>query len=364
MKNKKLIIIIAVVVVVILTAGIIVLSALGGSDSADLAQSTSSSRRTRSSSNRTSSTSGGGSSAYEPTLPTFNFSDNRIWVGAEDCYYDGGNYELYQEDGAEGRNILTNLEGATVSFKLNSTVAESVPLVVRLAVNLGGQGKTAWASDKLSLTVNGKYVPLDDSSASGAKWLYQPSGDWWKNANYIDSDLGNIDLKEGENTLSLSINTTVDNLPRGEFQLDCFIIGDLSYFYGQNIWPGFETANHVGGERVTLYGETIGLKNVTGATIKTKIESDRDTQVSLNIKLAVDAGGIGEKAASQLFTLTVNGTVIDLGGLSFSQTTEVWDEKDNYKEVALGRINLIAGRNELVLSVKGNVGLDCYVVYA
>lgn len=151
--------------------------------------------------------------SFEPDIPSWTYSGEKIWIGAEESYYDGGDFEDYVENGSN-RPILTNVNGATISFIVDVESDIDAWLFVTLAVNTG-YGVVP-VSDKFVLTVNGSEMDLTPHDGEQIKWLWQQA-DWWTNANYINVNFGQMHLKAGENRFDLSVTSE-------EVQLDCFIL--------------------------------------------------------------------------------------------------------------------------------------------
>lgn len=173
--------------------------------------------------------SSGGDGSYDTRYPVFIYngftdydSKASVYVGADQCYFDGGStnggikFEAYKESETSGtRRILTDCNGGEVAFVLNSVMEIDMTMYVCTALSTGAD-HAKWASDKFSLSVNGEDINLNAEEGVDEKWLWQQNQNWWVNANYIVASLGTVHFKTGYNTVRFGVKSE-------EVQLDYFL---------------------------------------------------------------------------------------------------------------------------------------------
>ena len=253
-----------------------------------------------------------------------------------------GKDKVESSGSASGSRLLGNLSAASgyVEYTLYSEVEGTVALYL---CGANGTGKPIALSNAFSMSWNGNaFTPEDAIESSG--W-----GTWQKVA------LASVSLRQGENTLRITMKGTAPNLDYVEFEVnkpaDSY---DVRMTDGATSWTAEAEKCTVAGTPAngkTSFFEGAGtyLCNLgkTGNTVTVTIWSDTARTVSVAMKAS--HGYSGEWATLEYFdtfSATLNGAAVSLSG-QFTATG--WT---TFAQFVLGNIDLQQGANTLVFTVK------------
>ena len=256
----------------------------------------------------------------------------------------------YMSETGNGATCICGFTSGTY-FKFNVTLEEAKYIEMFLVGATDSQGYDV--SAKLSLKVNGEDVAIPSGSLSGSGAT--PYWDWQT------VSLGKLNLNAGDNEIVLTIVDGHPNLDKVMFsEVEQFKLEvEAETFDNEGVVtrqdmidagriPAGEYMSETGNGATCICGFT------SGTYFKFNVTLEEAKYIEMFLVGATDSQGYDVSAK---LSLKVNGedVAIPSGSLSGSGATPYWD----WQTVSLGKLNLNAGDNEIVLTiVDGHPNLD------
>ena len=254
-----------------------------------------------------------------------------------------------------GRTVVAQIvDGCSIKLNVKSEGANTVELKMEALIRVEGE-YSAKASDRFTIKVNGETIDISGVTLSGV--IDNPESTRWWNKTYTVNSFGEINLKDGMNTIEI--------LPGTEMNIDFFkldvkkentdIILQAEDAVGENVPPE-------GGATGTVVGTRKGSKMTF--TVNSDVAKEADFYINA---VAAVYDGYPANADGRL-CVKVNGEEIDISGGSFEgmdNPMQWW--KSTYSDFLLGKINLIAGENTIEVSIittgaYGEMNIDYFAI--
>ncbi len=254
-----------------------------------------------------------------------------------------------------GRVVVAQIvDGCSIKINLRSEGAHTVELIMEALIRVEGE-YSAKASDRFTIKVNGETIDISGITLNGV--VDNPDSTRWWNKTYTVNSFGEINLKDGMNTIEIipSIEMNIDFFKFDVKKAVTDIILEAEDAVGENVAPE-------GGATGTVVGTRKGSK----MTFTFNSDSAREAEFYINAVAAV-YDGYPANADGRL-SVVVNGTEIDISGGSFEgldNPNQWW--KSTYTDFLLGKINLVEGENTIEVSLittgtYGEMNIDYFFI--
>lgn len=281
--------------------------------------------------------------------PTYDYSAG-VKIEAEDTLFSSATVQTLN-----GIKILGILSKNTkIKFIVKSDEAREIEFFVHAVIRVDAE-YSGNVSERFTLKINGDPVNLSAVTLNG---VTHSDSDAWYYKEYSDSSLGKINLSKGENLIEI---TTSEEMNLDYFYLDKMPAPEFEYAEGlkveaeNTLFAGATVQDAASGKILGILDEETRIEFVINA------DSDKETELFVNALIRVDTEYSG--VAKDRFTLTVNGTPIDLSSKTLNGVThsdgDVWYVKD-YSVSSLGRINLAKGKNVIVITTSEEMNVDYF----
>ena len=281
---------------------------------------------------------------------TFDYSDG-MKVELEETNFSGATVQ----NGASGKILGITSSATKLEFNVVADEDMYVEFLLNGLIKVDSEYSEI-AGRRFALMVNDEVVDLSAQTLVGSD-----NADQWWLGSYTTNSLGCIALKEGKNTIVLSLKT-------GEINLDyvTLVAGEapekepFTYNYSEGMKIEVEDTNFV---NATVQSGASG--NILGITTSaTKLEftvvAEEEMTVELFLNGLFKVGDGYSGTAGDRFVLTVNGVEVDLSAKTLvgSDNADQW-WLGTYTTNSFGKITLQKGKNTITLALKTNeINLD------
>lgn len=256
---------------------------------------------------------------------------------------------------ASGRVVVAEIsDGCSIKINIRSEGEQTVELIMEALIRVEGE-YSAKASDRFTIKVNGKAIDISGITLNGV--IDDPDATRWWNKTYTVNSFGEINLKDGMNTIEI--------LPGIEMNIDFFKLDvkkDVTDIILQAEDAVSENVVPEGGATGTVVGTRLGSK----MTFTVNSDSEKEMDLYINAVAGV-YDGYPANADGRL-QVKVNGEIVDISGGSFAgldNPSQWW--KSTYTDFLLGKINLIEGENTIEISLittgqYGEMNIDYFFI--
>lgn len=259
----------------------------------------------------------------------FDYRESSQIVEVENAQTTGG---VFVNDSSVSNSYYLRHDVAdeSVNFHINST--ENVTTL--LSVRINNYGRSENFSDICEAYVNDEYISTD---------AVVPVGEQGK--GFTECTLARVELVKGDNVIRLSSLN-------GRYALDCIVLNRDINFSPSALTLRYEA------EDARLYGTSKRDYNTTASEWYNVSYNSRGSKLEFDVNSVEDSGELMlsvaisyvsiRMPASGIFSVAVNGIDVDLTGIYVDNMGSF----SNFKEIALGKIQLKSGKNTIVITSK------------